>query len=165
MATHYSSPYRPLSHTNTNIAAVFLCFLWLATVGDEGWSGLLPPDSLWRWCFCQPHAGRPFLWTKKSTSHIKSPSVQLLSDFRLVLCVTLSNFVLLVLVQMYLSNKSWSQRSKVHILLAPFWSVCVLLLVSQQALCAPGQDPSPDQSGSSTKPVLWSWGGCYHSCG
>lgn len=34
-----------------------------------GLAGRLPPDSLWRWRFYQPHAGRLFLLTNKSISH------------------------------------------------------------------------------------------------
>ena len=88
----------------------------------------------------------------------------------LVLCVTLSDFVLIVV---YFSNQSWQcvifEIPKIHSFVfffsSLFLSFCVLLLVSQQAPCAQGQDPSPDQSGSSTEPFLWPWRRRHHSSG
>lgn len=139
--------------------------------GGEGLAGLLPPDSLWRWCFYQPHAGRPFLLTNKSISHLNYCTLlQLLSNFvtcplcdfdwLCARCACTNVFVKQILRVCYF----WNPKDQWLCVFFLFLSFCVLLLVSEQAHYAPRQDPSPDQPGSSTEPFLWPWRWRHHTC-
>lgn len=115
------------------------------------------------------------LLTNKSISHINysAPPQLHFSSAICPLCDSCCVWLWLTLCSLYLHNSIFqanpdsvlflkSQRSTALLF---FLSFCVLILVSQQAQCAPGKDPSPDQSGSSTEPFLWPWGGRHHSCG
>lgn len=140
----------------------------------NGWAWLWSPDSLWLWCLYQPPADRPLLLNNRSILHETTVFHSYTFTLWLLLYVTCSlcdfEWLSAYCADLFVKQTSIILEISELWLCGPcgfliyfFVCLCLFLSVSQQTQHTPGQDSSINQSGSSTEPFLWPWGGRHHS--